>query len=220
MYLLDRQQIEDMVVGLMANGACCSSPSGPAYATLQSAARTRIEEAMNIEHLLRGVWVDHFHIPRASANRAVVLRLSNAFIDNRQSVVIGVSGEDEPVEPLRVDTRLGLVYASLPAGAASVKYTSGFPLESTDTLKFAHTPEWMQTIALAAIRQWVLATASGAQPKDVSLGGLTAAIKHEIATRVYNRYDRPRAGVLWPQGSLEPVDEAPATFNELEARAW
>ncbi|MGZ7222886.1 hypothetical protein ACXWPH_09820, partial [Streptococcus pyogenes] len=77
-----------------------------------------------------------------------------------------------------------------------------------------------QTIALAAIRQWVLATASGAQPKDISLGGLTAAIKHEIATRVYNRYDRPRAGVLWPQGSMEPVDEEPATFNATEARAW
>ncbi|MGZ7278211.1 hypothetical protein ACXWOP_09910, partial [Streptococcus pyogenes] len=68
---------------------------------------------------------------------------------------------------MRVDTRLGMVYATLPAGAIRVKYTSGFPLENEDTKKFAHTPEWMQTIALAAIRQWVLATASGAQPKDI-----------------------------------------------------
>ncbi|MGZ7204897.1 hypothetical protein ACXWOS_10650, partial [Streptococcus pyogenes] len=81
-------------------------------------------------------WVDHFEIPRASANRLVVLRLSNAFIDNRQSVVIEVSGQEEPVEPLRVDTRLGMVYATLPAGAIRVKYTSGFPLENEDTKKF------------------------------------------------------------------------------------
>lgn len=220
MYLLDRQQIEDMVRGLAANGNCCDSPSGPAYVTLQSAARTRIEEALNIAHLLRGVWVDRFRIPHTLANRPVTLRLSNAFIDDRESVVISVSGAEEPVAVEDVDTRLGLVTATLPAGLVSVKYTSGFPVGSADTKKFEHTPEWMQTIALAAIRSWVLATASGAQPKDISLGQLTAAIRHELSTRIYGRYDRPRAGVVWPIGSMAPVDEVPAEFKPLEARAW
>jgi len=220
MYLLDRQQIEDMVLGLAGNGNCCSAPAGPAYATLQSAARTRIEEALNIAHLLRGVWVDRFRIPHTLANRSVTLRLSNAFIDDRESVVISASGVDEPFTVEDVDTRLGLVTATLPGGVVSVKYTSGFPVKSADTQKFDHTPEWMQTIALAAIRSWVLATATGAQPKDISLGQLTAAIRHEISTRVYGRYDRPRAGVVWPMGSMAPVDEVPAEFNTLEARAW
>lgn len=220
MYLVSYQEIESLSKGLaVSNGMCCGSPETDALDTLQRAIRSRVEAACNIESLTRYTWADTFQIPQISANRPVVLRLTNAFIDNPEGVVIKDSSASAIDCTMDVDQRMGMVELTLPAGRYSVEYASGFEADPT-TRVFKKTPDWMHAIALVAARDWLVTTNSGSIPKDVALGDLTASIKRLIHSYVYSRYDRPRGEVIWPLRSCRAVGPAPAFLDDGSYRAW
>lgn len=222
MYMLSFAEIDSLNKGLAVNGAAyCGEPTPDSYDTLQRVTRARVEDALDIESLERWTWADSFDIPAMCSNRPVRLRLTNAFINEPESVIFKDSNGSAIVCTPRVDQRMGVVEVTLPKGSYTVEYVAGF--EADANLKILkRLPDWMKGVALAVLRQWCLANNNGSFPKDVRqaavvIGEMTRA---ETNSRVFKRYDRPRMDVIWPIGSCMSVGPAPAATDNGSYRAW
>ncbi|WDS62441.1 hypothetical protein UFRH6_10 [Pseudomonas phage UF_RH6] len=220
MYLLSNGEIEALIKGVTAQaGQCCTEPSPSVFDSLHRNIRTRIEDCLGVQHLYRYTWADTFEIGSCESNNRVLLRLSNAFINEVDSVKVFNSDGSANACTTEVDQRMGLVELTLPKGRYRIQYIAGFEAdEVTKVLK--GTPDWMRAAAQAALRLWLLASSNSSIPKEVALGELTAAARRELAIRIYQRYDRPRGNVVWPIRDCVAVAPAAAPTENGSPVAW
>lgn len=220
MYLITTEQMRDTMAGLTIGGQQhCGVPNTQVFDTLQRNIRTRVESALNIEQIARGSWIDTFYISPQQANRPVALRLTNAFLEAPEATVITLLDGSATDCTMDVDSRYGIVYTTLPAGDYKVAYVAGFEAEAGSKV-FKRLPDWLVSVATAVMAGWLRATAVTGVPAHVSLGDLTPALQREIQTRIYERYDRPRASVVWPCRSARSNGAAPLPVVTGGEAAW
>lgn len=214
MFILSAQQIAETVSGLAA-GQACSAPAQSNFDTLLHSVRTRIEEAMNVRSLERKVWVDHFDVPTEADGLPITLRLSNGLLQEDSGILLNSAIDGALTVDHEVDRHMGLVMVTLAAGKHKITYSSGF-LADAGTGVFINHPEWLQSIAKLTMMHVVRLSSTGAIPKDVSYGALTTAMVRELATRVYARYMRPRAGCLWAYREAREIAAESVTLPAAE----
>jgi hypothetical protein len=180
----------------------------------------RIEDACNIRSLVRAQWRECFRLKYTAARsdgEKIKLRLSNGFLDPEVDVIItDPEGTETIVAADDRNDELGVAYLeSCETGVYAVTDTSGFtPAEYVPTdpalvdpssVDAEHPllegiPDWMKEACFAYLVQWFrTAILAPKQPKQPGAAAdLTYAIKHEVFSRMYGRYLRPRIGVQWP----------------------
>ncbi len=175
----------------------------------------RIEDAMNVQSLVRGNFTDHFLLPRrASRNNPderLQLRLTNGFLVENTISVLGESGTPITSDMFYSDDDMGIVFLKdWNRGYFTVSYSSGFepsalpdnPPENYDpnTRVLQNVPDWIQGIAVDFVVQWLrVQRLSPKVPQNVAYSALENAIRRDVYARVYERYMRPRMGVIWSE---------------------
>lgn len=229
MYITTLAEVQSLLDGVQFNKAgCCGGAPTDALDTFLRNMRTRVESALNIESLERYTWRDTFEIDRCHSGRPVSLRLTNAFINEPESVKITTRNGTElfPGVPDpdahwadEVDCRLGVVHlGSATSGIVKVEYVSGFEVD--DDKVFTKTPDWMHTVALAALRTWMLGAQKVAGTDQVALRDMAAQANRELMVRIYERYDRPRGSVLWPIRDVVAVGPAAPATDSVRYKGW
>lgn len=189
----------------------------------------KIEEALNVQSLVRGPWIDTFRLPLFAAQEGytIDLRLANGFLVSSEDVTLEDPDGVQTVltEDQRLD-ELGIIKLdSCARGIHKVYYTSGFaPVEyvapdpappeysADNDLSYTNpllqdVPEWLQTIAVTYVvdfyRRIVLAPKFPGKG-DAAAGGrlVISEIRRELASRIYGRYMRPRANVEWAEKTV------------------
>lgn len=200
----------------LAIGARCSGSAPDADNTqLREILRLltpRVEEALNVRSLTRGVYRDHFFIPvpHPSTRRAgtpTILRLTNGFLVPNTVEIVNSSGE--PVENFVAHCQQGMVHVSPNiSGVHYVQYQSGFePEEIPDDapadfdpeyLVLLEVPDFIESIVVACLVLWYRTTVINVRAsKDLSIGAVMNSLRREITTRIYGKYQRQRAGVVF-----------------------
>lgn len=173
----------------------------------------RVESALNVDSLSRGVFTDTFFLPsQGSSGRPLGLRLSNGFIVPDSIQVLDASGNEVSADSrdlLGDDLENGVVsVASWARGRCIVKYESGFEIADLPT----PAPEWMtpDDRILVGVPDWMVsvithflvllyrtARAAPTVNEKISYGQVDLAIRRELHARIYERYMRPRVGLIF-----------------------
>jgi hypothetical protein len=179
---------------------------------------TRVEAALNVDSLVLGEHTDRFSLPTYEANHfptldpkdpKLTLRLCNAFLipdtivlKDADGVVVDTTGV------IDIDFKYGLIHLTdWTKGVYTVEYLSGFEPITPDPEPvgydpcrrvLANTPDWMKAIVVDMLVQWYRTELLAPRAvKDIRYGQLAEALSRMLFTRIYSRYMRPRAGVIW-----------------------
>lgn len=196
MYILSS---EDITKGTSANldqgaGASCCTPGPGGFDSIQREIRTRVEGCLEVQALARLQNKDTFVVSGAFQQR-LTLRLANAFLSADPVRFVNEDEEDLEIAISQVNRLHGLVTVTLDPGTYQIMYTSGFTADSYKV--FEKVPDWMKSIALAALLNW-LRSMGLKTSKDVSHSALSRSALRELHARVYERYQRQRAEVTYP----------------------
>ena len=114
----------DPAVAALAIGAQCSgaraASDAPQLVEILNLITPRVEDALNVDSLARGAFVDRFYLPAMpdetiTPDMYAPLRLSNAFIDTTTASVVVSRVDETAVDQStisRVDAKYGVVYLS------------------------------------------------------------------------------------------------------------
>lgn len=176
----------------------------------------RLEGALNVASLTRGAFSDYFYLSCMGTGTCEPslsqLRLSNGFIvpgsisvyDPDNEVVLTSTDADSAT-----DLDHGIVnLSSWRRGMYRVGYTSGFEPDAAPTTPpdwfedgdrvLKDIPDWMKGIAVNLMILWYrTALLAPKHTKEISYVAVDAALRRELYARVYERYMRPRVGVVF-----------------------
>lgn len=72
---------------------------------------------------------------------------------------------------------------------------------TTDT--YIDVPRWMKDVATIYLVSWFRRVyVTPKIPKGVSIAGLLAGLDRELMARVYEKYQRPRANMVWADARM------------------
>lgn len=205
-----------------AIGAKCggSAPTNddPQLLLILGALTGRLEEALNVSSLTRGLYLDNFRLvdmppysgARSLPDREVSLRLSNGFVQSGSIVVTDPNGDVVDLGDYRgVDASKGIVrLTSWIRGTYQIEYVSGFEPEAIptpepegydpETRVLQNIPAWMKGIVVHFLVMWYRTTQL--QPranKDISFGATMESLRRDTYAWVYGKYQRPRANCVF-----------------------
>lgn len=206
-------------------GIACKGGESQSLAMVLDMILPRVEDVMNVASLARGKFVDTFVLPRFDPQQSPLqLRLSNGYVVKDTIKVFNPAGEDTFADlETYLDLELGTVgLLSWTGGAIRLEYESGFaPIPETmddpnnpgtqipkpvNELVLGGVPDWIKAIATGFVVEWY--RTFQIQPKfkpEVSYAQVEAALRRHIYARVYSRYMRPRAAVVW-SSQMERAD--------------
>lgn len=206
----------------LAIGAKCGGASpttdDPQLLLLLGALTGRLEEALNVSSLTRGLFLDHFKLVDmppysgswSAADREVSLRLSNGFVQKETIVVTDPNGDEVDLGEYKgVDASKGIItLKSWIRGTYQVEYVSGFEPEALpvsppvgydpETRVLQNIPAWMKGIVVHFLVLWFRTTQI--QPKgnkDISFGATMDSLRRDTYAWVYGKYQRPRANCVF-----------------------
>lgn len=209
------------MVALLGSKAC-GGEEGGSTALVLDMILPRLEDAMNVASLVRGKFVDTFVLPTYDPQHVpLVLRLSNGYVVKD---TIKVQAGDDPdflaSASHFLDLEMGTVSMhSWSRGTISVEYESGFKPKPeliddpqnpgnqipkpVNELVLEGVPDWMKALAVGFMVEWyrTFQTIPKFKP-EVSYAQVEAALRRHIYARIYGRYMRPRAGVVWPSQTI------------------
>lgn len=175
----------------------------------------RLEGALNVESLTRQPFTDFFYLsamPRGCDPAQSELRLSNGFLvpgtisiidPNGATVLSGTDADDV------CDMQKGVVnLSSWQRGNYRVAYQSGFvPGDDPDPKPdwfveedkvLQDVPDWMKGIVVHLVSIWYRSVPAQIKaPKDISYAAVDQSLRRELYARVYEKYMRPRVGVIF-----------------------
>lgn len=176
----------------------------------------RIEGALNVKSIQRKTWRDSFYVPSMPCNTAgrveLSLLLSNGFVLPSNVVITMPSGTTitgaEASACLQAE--LGVVkLESWTRGIVTVDYESGFevpadpdplptPAPDPEDKVLLGVPDWMKGIATQLLIVWYRTSVLNPKfPKEISFGQVDSLLKRELYARVYEKYMRPRVGMIF-----------------------
>jgi hypothetical protein len=155
------------------------------------------------------VTVDYFDITgRRHDALPRVLRLSGRFLSSDPVELLLTNTQDLGIDAyVEVDHDLGVIYADLAPGRYKVTYTQGFAVDEDNV--FLDVPDWLKSIAKAALELQYRTTTNINIPDNVSYGDLVQAVKDEMYAMVTKRAEKPRVGCWFPQRSVNSVPPEP-----------
>lgn len=210
MLLLDPSTLSTLV-----SASCGGRDSGESRDMVSVLRRVtpRVEEALNVATLTRGVYTDSFFLPGSgSRDDRAGLRLSNGFVVPDSVTVIDPNGNPVSSDVMsedEIDYRYGVIHISQwMRGRYKVRYTSGFepadlPASPPDWMTpddrvLKDVPDWIEAlVANFAVLWFRTARISPKVNEKISYGQVDAAIRKEITARLYPRYQRPRVGLYF-----------------------
>ena len=205
-----------LAIGVKCGGSA-PADDDPQLVAILNYITPRVEDACNVYSLTRTTNTDKFIVQRMPAYNScrwpvpqevprLSLRLSNGFVVADSVVVTDPDGEElDLTDSVDMEREMGMVYLdSWVRGTYTVTYDSGFEPVAGETPADADTqvmtgvPMWMKGIAISALVLWyrtVVMSPKGGT-KEISHGTILNHLHREIATRVYQRYMRPRVDCL------------------------
>jgi len=175
----------------------------------------RIEGALNVKSIERKAWRDSFYVgsmPCHSTGRVELsLLLSNGFVLPSNVVITLPSGATLTGAEASACLHAELGYVTLESwtrGIVTVDYESGFevpadpdpvptPFDENDKVLLG-VPDWIKGIATQLLIVWYrTAVLNPKFPKEISFGQVDSLLKRELYARVYEKYMRPRVGMVF-----------------------
>lgn len=177
----------------------------------------RVEGALNVDSLVRHQCQDVFFLGSMQSaqihRQRVSMLLSNAFIVPGSVSIQLASGS--PITGADADALVDFKYGvvtleSWERGACVIDYESGFaypaapepPPEGYDIENsvLEDVPDWIKSIAISMLVIWYRTTVLAPRfPKDISFGQVSQAMNRELYARIYEKYMRPRVGMLFSE---------------------
>lgn len=201
----------------MAIGAKCGAGSpdadDPQLVSILSGVTPRVEGAMNVNSLTRGTHIDRFYLKAMPLQGdygpvRTSVRLSNGYLTDTPLTLRdedGVVVTDEDALPVAnsLDRELGTFdFKEWDRGYYSLEYESGFEVDTT-TDTYIDVPRWMKDVATIYLVSWFRRVyVTPKIPKGVSIAGLLAGLDRELMARVYEKYQRPRANMVWADARM------------------
>ena len=195
----------------LALGTQCKTPTGVGDEALLEMLRLltpRVEEALNVKSLARGVFTDYFAPPRDEYQYEQPFRLSNGFLLG--SVAPVMAGVTEPGTFI-TDVEYGYIevdgYTYDTKTEIAFTYTSGFDIPPAGPDVHADpefriaigVPVWIEGVIVAMLTNY--RRNNIAQPQVGKEYGflptLNEAITRDLRSRIYGRYMRQRDAMLW-----------------------
>jgi hypothetical protein len=184
----------------------------------------RLEGALNVLSLTRGIWVDHFYcsaMPCRGERPEQSLLLSNGFLVAGSAIITAPDGTVQTTaellaleEPYRgnVDESHGVVVLrSWQRGTYSIAYSSGFeepplpdplpPDYRPEDQVLLNVPDFIKGIVSALLVRWFRSVYVNPKfaNKNISYAQVDALLSKEIYARVYEKYMRPRVAVTFSE---------------------
>lgn len=172
----------------------------------------RVEAALNVSSLTRGYYRDRFVLPAMPTIKSsnglpaeAKLRLSNGFLQPESLTLYGPDGEAINEKYLDIDFNYGVVNVSnWEYGVQFAEYISGFevpepPASPPDGYDpnmrvLVGVPDAIKGIVAHLVVLWYrIGRMNPKAPKDVSYTSIMNNLGHELRTRIYGYYQRPRA---------------------------
>ena len=214
MLLMSASEAASVIGAKCGSGAVTSDD--PVLLSVLDFITSRVEEALNVQSLVRGAHTDKFVLPAMSVAQQLartnrMLRLSNGFLAQDSLTLLDPNGE-----VVEFDDRGGVEHAygivNLPRwieGVYTAEYVSGFEPEEIpaspptgydpDKRVLQNVPAWMKGIVANYLVLWFKTTQL--QPKvskDLSYTGVLNGLRREVYAWVYGKYQRPRVGCVFP----------------------
>ena len=207
-----------LLIGAKCGGAAPDTDD-PQLLALLAGMTERLAAAMNVNTLVRGTFMDRFYLDRmpeqypSRGPRKVSVRLSNAYLVGESFTLYDEDGEevtDTDVVPnaARTDAKYGVIdFTTWDRGYYTLEYDAGFELpDPTPVGKplaaplpvLIDTPEWMRHVVTMFLVSWYRAIVLQPKtPKDMNHTALMTSLQRELQSRIYEAYQRPRAGLVW-----------------------
>lgn len=202
-------------IGAKCGGAQVSE-NEPELAQVLLYITPRVEAAMNVNSLTRSYYRDRFVLPQMPAykpaNKLPVetkLRLSNGYVVPNSLTLYAPDGSTVSDKYIDIDFNYGIVNVSdwLP-GIYFAEYVSGFeapdipasPPEGydSDLRVLTDVPDWIKALVVHLVVVWYrVARLNPRVPKDVSFTAIMNSLRHELMSRIYSAYQRPRGGCVF-----------------------
>ncbi len=174
----------------------------------------KVEDAMNVASLTYGETTDTFRlsgpVPCYDAREPAQLYLSNGYVvisEDAPLVITDPNGNILTTVDYEIDKRYGIVtLSSWLIGKYTISYFAGFTaseedLDATPEVQsyFEDVPEWIKGLTVVFLSLWYKSISKSLTlPQNVRYGELIAPLYAEIQTRLYMRYQRPRANMEFP----------------------
>ncbi len=202
MYLLNAQEAANALNPNAPAARTTRAVSVEDYSEALLSVTSRVEEALEVDSLRKGVVVDFydFTVPR---NQRYTLRLSNAFLSSAAADAPFLSDSDDlrVTLPLTIDFERNEANVTAYRGSYGLTYVAGFDVDADGV--FIGVPDWLKAIArFVLVQDYRLGRGAGQTPNHVSYDALVSNIRRELFTRISKRIARPRVGVEWPTRSV------------------
>lgn len=197
-------------------GGSAPSDSDPQLLSVLRMITPRVEEALGVKSLTRGTHSEVFYLnamPSLSSSltaprRVSMLRTDNGFLMEDDSPAYelsvldpdGVAVDISDKTLIRTDLEYGIVRLfSWVRGEYTITYQSGFSPESLpidsdpENALLLGIPDWLKAIAIGYLIVWFrIMNKMPAAPDKISYKSMMEALRGEIYSRIYSRYQRPR----------------------------
>lgn len=202
MYLLNAQEATNALNPNAPAARTTRAVSVEDYSEALLSVTSRVEEALEVDSLRKGVVVDFydFTVPR---NQRYTLRLSNVFLSTAATDAPFISDSDDlrVSLPLTIDFERSEANVTAYRGSYGLTYVAGFDVDSDGV--FIGVPDWLKAIArFVLVQDYRLGRGAGQTPNHVSYDAMVSNIRRELFTRISKRISRPRIGVEWPSRSV------------------
>lgn len=196
-----------LLIGAKCGGATPDA-TDPQLLAILSGLTGRLAAAMNVNSLEYDTYTDRFYLEQMPSSRGprgpvkTSVRLSNGFVDSSSFILYDedgevVTGTDVTPMAMQTDAVYGIVdFKCWDRGYYSLVYEAGFGADENSVL--TDTPEWMKHVVTLYLVTWYRAIfLQPKSPKDMSHAALMTSLQRELHARVYEKYQRPRAGLVW-----------------------
>ncbi len=188
-------------IGAVSNGTLPSATDEKFLAMLD-AVHPRLEEALNIPTLVLSDYTDTFEVAKRFPSTIEVFRLTGGFLTNDEVTVTDANGDTIDASRLLINRAMGTIgIERVATGRYTVTYRAGFAVQdgTTELYDVPDEHKWLGECLIAHALIWFRTMQSQIKaPEGISFNAIMTPLYRDLQSRIYMRYQRPRAGMHWP----------------------